>query len=119
MIMGAMAFLLIAALAFAGWWQNSHNQTQMASATSTAEPGAPTAEASKEPGADAAPPAPAAEAPAASTADPTGCTFLNGNRPKVGEKYILRCDEGEYLATGTYTVDHFVWSAFEEHPEPK
>lgn len=67
----------------------------------------------------AAPPVQTPTAPAATTTDPTGCTFINGNRPKVGEKYILRCDDGEYLATGTYVTDHFAWSDFEEHPEPK
>lgn len=51
--------------------------------------------------------------------EPTNCTFLNGGRPKVGEKYVLLCAQGQFTATGTYTVDHFVWSDFEEYPVPK
>ncbi|MBI4598954.1 hypothetical protein HY734_02020 [Candidatus Uhrbacteria bacterium] len=53
-------------------------------------------------------------APATATAV-SNCTFINGNRPKVGEKYIVRCEGVTFLATGTFTVDHFVWSDLTPH----
>lgn len=68
------------------------------------------------------PPSPAEEpaavspsAPDAPAADPTDCTFLNDNRPKVDGKYVLQCAEGQFLATGTYNGENFDWSGFEAH----
>jgi len=41
-------------------------------------------------------------APAPAPVTPTNCTFVNGSRPKVGEKYVVRCDDTTYLATADY-----------------
>jgi hypothetical protein len=59
----------------------------------------------------------ASAAPAATTApDPTNCTFINGNRPQVGDKYVLTCAQGEYLATGEYKGGGvFAFSDFAPH----
>lgn len=58
-------------------------------------------------------PPPASAAPAT---DPTNCTFVNGNRPQVGDKFVLHCDDGEYLATSEYKGGGvFFFSAFEPH----
>lgn len=72
------------------------------------------------------PPSPAEEpavvnpsAPDAPAAEPTNCTFLNGNRPMVGNKFILQCADGQYVAIGTYVIDHFEWSDFEKYLESK
>ncbi len=68
------------------------------------------------------PQAKSAPAPAAGVPDPTGCMFVNTERPKVGEKYILRCADGKkYLATGKYDYGkgNFDFSEFEEYETPK
>lgn len=57
-------------------------------------------------------------ATAATTTDPTGCTFINENRPKVDGKYILKCDDGTYAAVGTYNGENFDWSEFEGYTAP-
>lgn len=55
--------------------------------------------------------------PIAFTDAPLYCAFVNGSRPKVGEKYILRCDGGEFfLALGEYVGGGvFTFSAYEPH----
>lgn len=48
--------------------------------------------------------------------EPTSCTFVNGNRPKVGEKFILKCREGEFIAVAQYLGQgRFEFSDFEPH----
>ncbi|MBI4435402.1 hypothetical protein HY630_01915 [Candidatus Uhrbacteria bacterium] len=65
--------------------------------------------------------APAAELPvvaetATLAADPTLCTFIDGNRPQVGEKFIVKCKEGEYIALAEYKGNGiFAYSGFESH----
>ncbi|MBI4592041.1 hypothetical protein HY733_01175 [Candidatus Uhrbacteria bacterium] len=117
--LGTMTFILILCVAIgaAVLAQRVSDESKAVLVADEAEVD-PVGTAEPEPAAPAAEPDASLPAPVAA-ADPTNCTFLNGNRPQVGEKYILRCDEGEYLATGTYVTDHFVWSDFEEHPEPK
>lgn len=83
----------------------------------------PVAEAAPEPTPAAAPVTPSAApvvaspAPAAAPAvDPTNCTFVNGNRPMVGDKYVLTCAQGEYIAKGEYLGGGvFAFSAYEPH----
>lgn len=61
---------------------------------------------------------PVAEEPA--VVDHAGCTFINGNRPQVGTKFVVRCDDGEHLATAEYRGGGvFLFSEFEEYPTPK
>ena len=138
-IAGAITFLLLAG---GGWWWTHRGHTEPEEivaneATSIEEPEeAPVAdveapsdpepepEAAPEPEVTPEPPTPPVQpppAPAASTADPTGCTFLNGNRPQVGEKFVVTCDDSaEYLATAEYKGGGvFAFSAFEEYSEPK
>lgn len=52
----------------------------------------------------------------ATMADPTSCTFINGSRPQVGDKYVLTCSEGSFLATGEYKGGGvFLFSDFAPH----
>lgn len=50
-----------------------------------------------------------------SVTQPTNCTFVNGNRPQLDDKYIVRCDTGIFLATGEYkgggVYDFFAFTA--------
>lgn len=111
-ILGSAAATLLAFAGFA-WWQTRND-----SPTTPAEP--PPVATAEKPEPPAKVEATIASATIASTTTtPTKCTFLSETRPKVGEKYILQCAQGQFTATGTYTVDHFVWSDFEEYPEPK
>jgi len=50
-------------------------------------------------------------------AEPEGCVFLNGSRPKVGEKFIVRCaNDTRFLAIATYTTGGvFVFSDYEPY----
>lgn len=116
LIVGAVAALLVIAGVFA--WRQSRNDSPPPTVPPIDE-----AEKSRDDGTPAEEPEAVTAAEKTTkepaTADPTNCTFLNGGRPRVGEKYILQCAEGQFTATGIYTVDHFVWSDFEEHPTPK
>lgn len=55
----------------------------------------------------------AAEAPQAVSA--TKCKFARPDRPKVEEKYILTCSEGQFLAIGTHNGEGYDWSDFEAY----
>lgn len=64
---------------------------------------------------------PAAEAStSASVTEPTGCNFASQDRPMVGDKFVVNCAQGQYLAQAQYQEDFsFRFSGFEDFPEPK
>lgn len=144
-IAGAVFFFItFGALA---WWFNRDPSTRVDAAlvTSAEDSATPTQEAEPAPVAEepapqtvaeaeatppaAEPPAAPAEpepltaAPAAAPTanEPTNCKFVNGNRPQKDAKYILTCDQGEYLAKGEYDfeVQNFQWKDFEEYEPTK
>lgn len=106
-VLGALAFFAI----FGGlaWWFNAHRDGASTEPVAEAEPVTPTA----------TPPVAPTDPAADPAADPTNCTFVDDNRPQVGEKFILQCADGQYLAIGTYNGENFNWSEFEEYPQPK
>lgn len=82
---------------------------------------APTTGESTAASATATAPAPATAPVAAPVPTPTthtNCLFVSGERPMVKEKYILRCDEGPFLARAEYmTGGVFIYSDFEPAPQ--
>lgn len=48
--------------------------------------------------------------------NPTGCKFINGKRPKVDMKYIVRCDDGvNYLASAKYENYSYTFYDYEDY----
>ncbi len=139
-VAGVLCFFLL--LAAGGWWYTHRGETPEAVAVSTDEDDAAPAEATPSQSFDALvaasepAPTPTSEPVAAVTAptmptrlpvvsatasptpapDPTNCTFVNGNRPQIGDKYVLTCNEGEYVAAGEYKGGGvFLFSDFAPH----
>jgi hypothetical protein len=120
----SLALGLIAAFAlFLGgaWFLNSFNQKVSQDEELRADNGEP-AQVEGEPTdavASASEPSTSASTGAPGT-EPTGCDFATADRTMVGDKYLVNCAQGQYLALAQYQEDFsFKFSGFEDYPEPK